>query len=226
MKIREYNEMMRYLTRPKEKFKGTFVKQKNNTSTKPSFKDKTPLKVAALPPGTDRVKMAKGSTPNPRIMVNYANPNIFEGLNPEDDDLLEKMKLRVANAKIPSSIKEYTDTEKELRQFDNLDKTTYPSDPKVRETLFQDILPRLQKKDVKKIVKAEQPKPNGVDPDPPTNIVPFPFDQANEKPWYESMNNKETVEEYLARKEIEFQKSGAELEALRYGIGTLFRKKI
>ena len=31
MKIREYNEMMRYLTRPKEKFKGTFVKQKNNT---------------------------------------------------------------------------------------------------------------------------------------------------------------------------------------------------
>jgi hypothetical protein len=40
------------------------------------------------------------------------------------------------------------------------------------------------------------------------------------------MNNKETVEEYLARKEIEFQKSGAELEALRYGIGTLFRKKI
>ena len=28
MKIREYNEMMRYLTRPKEKFKGTFVKQK------------------------------------------------------------------------------------------------------------------------------------------------------------------------------------------------------
>ena len=30
MKIREYNEMMRYLTRPKEKFKGTFVKQKNN----------------------------------------------------------------------------------------------------------------------------------------------------------------------------------------------------
>ena len=88
MKIREYNEMMRYLTRPKEKFKGTFVKQKNS-STKPSFKDKTPLKVAALPPGTDRVKMAKGSTPNPRIMVNYANPNIFEGLNPEDDDLLE-----------------------------------------------------------------------------------------------------------------------------------------
>ena len=143
-----------------------------------------------------------------------------------DNDLLEKMKLRVANAKIPSSIKEYTDTEKELRQFDNLDKTTYPSDPKVRETLFQDILPRLQKKDVKKIVKAEKPKPNGVDPDPPTNIVPFPFDQANEKPWYESMNNKETVEEYLARKEIEFQKSGAELEALRYGIGTLFRKKI
>ena len=88
MKIREYNEMMRYLTRPKEKFKGTFVKQKNS-STKPSFKDKTPLKVAALPPGTDRVKMAKGSTPNPRIMVNYANPNIFEGLNPEDDDLLD-----------------------------------------------------------------------------------------------------------------------------------------
>ena len=72
----------------------------------------------------------------------------------------------------------------------------------------------------------EKPKPNGVDPDPPTNIVPFPFDQANEKPWYESMNNKETVEEYLARKEIEFQKRGAELEALRYGIGTLFRKKI
>ena len=29
-----------------------------------------------------------------------------------DNDLLEKMKLRVANAKIPSSIKEYTDTEK------------------------------------------------------------------------------------------------------------------
>ena len=28
--------MMRYLTRPKEKFKGTFVKQKNKTSTRSS----------------------------------------------------------------------------------------------------------------------------------------------------------------------------------------------
>ena len=65
---------------------------------------------------------------------------------------------------------------------------------------------------------------NGGNVENDDNVIPFV--NPNEKPWYESMNNKETVEEYLARKEIEFQKSGAELEALRYGIGTLFRKKI
>ena len=47
------------------------------------------------------------------------------------------MKLRVANAKIPSSIKEYTDTEKELRQFDNLDKTTYPGLQKLEKRYFK-----------------------------------------------------------------------------------------
>ena len=207
MKIAEYNQMMAYLTRPKVRDVDFGLGDTNVESLVPDSKE------------------------------NFKYTPISKKKN-RDPDIYE----------IQHELNKYRAKEDQLKEFDSMDRTTFPSDPiqqkklkkiEKEESIFSDILKNVKvkpskqrsKKPTKKVAKVDddkqkpKPKPNGVDTDPPVNIIPFPFDRANEKPWYESNRdpmNDMTVEEYMLMKQKEYD-AKATARALEVGIGKLFK---
>ena len=104
----------------------------------------------------------------PKFIFNHGTGK-FEGLTPEDDVKIEDLKKAKAAADINKFVKstlppdepadvntinkelnKYRRPDDQIKTFDNLDPTTYPSDPKQREKLFEPMLDRLQNKDPQK----------------------------------------------------------------------------
>ena len=93
----------------------------------------------------------------PKFIFNHGTGK-FEGLTPEDDVKIEDLKKAKAAADINKFVKstlppdepadvntinkelnKYRRPDDQIKTFDNLDPTTYPSDPKQREKLFEPI---------------------------------------------------------------------------------------
>ena len=83
-------------------------------------------------------------TDNPKVMFNQGEGK-FTAMNPKDDNLVNKIynskdpvkevdKL-VNETKPASSVAEYYKQQSEIKQFNSLDRSTYPSDPKQRNRL-------------------------------------------------------------------------------------------
>ena len=175
MKIKEYNQMMEYLTRPA---RDSLVKPKttstgNINSNKPTLPGaKSLAKHTAM---MNRIKEdAKGKVPRvdfklgessvetlkkfPSIMPDPTSPTGFTGRTPEDDKLLKY-------------IDGFEDKKYEpLKVYNRYDKTTYPSDPKQRKKLFSDT---IKDPDIKRIAKRfVDPQPKKKIPTATTSAAP------------------------------------------------------
>ena len=209
MKIKEYNQMMSYLTRPSDKMKGKFVKVR-----KPN----------AVPPKTKTIqKFNKGGKAEPygkvKIMVDPTSDLGYSGLTVEDD---MKLKGIVYDSAIGMFVDKRTGERGSLSDF----VTANQFDSKKEEDkYFEPILDNLKKKKV-----AKKPKPPVEDKPKPTNVVPLPIPSdapLSDQNWYKSNIPEETFEEFYARR-IKEDPLDARLqrEAFKVGLGTLFRKKI
>ena len=210
MKVKEYREMMNYLTRPKQ---GTLVRVRK------------PNAVAAKP--------------NPKVLFNQGSGK-FEGLTPEDDMLmLDNIQYDAVLGKFvdtktgkTGSLSDFANTKFDETLFENIlddnkmDKITTALKDKVKKGRAKQVkdFEKKQKRIARK-ADEEKPKPK------PENVIPFV--NPNEKPWYESDVIRDplldlSVEEYVALKEREYQQNQmAQIDnATKRGIGTLFRKKI
>ena len=208
MKIKEYNQMMSYLTRPSDKMKGKFVKVR-----KPN----------AVPPKTKTIqKFNKGGKAEPygkvKIMVDPTSDLGYSGLTVEDD---MKLKGIVYDSAIGMFVDKRTGKRGSLSDF----VTANQFDSKKEEDkYFEPILDKLKNKKVAKKPKPPkppaEPKPNGLDPNP--TVVPFPI-----KPnmplyewWKTEIEPKKpdlTLDEYMDIKKKE--------RLFMSGIGRLFSKK-
>ena len=222
--------MMAYLTRearnPTPRVDMKLQETGREMSLLSEFEDKVPRKRKALPPKTNRVKMSRGQLGKPKkVMFNYAT-NKFENMEPDEPADVYTMEKRL-NA-------EALTFDPDLGKFVNkrTGKTGSLSDFKEElgefEKMFDNKLKR-DKKNAKKIVA----KKNGEDkPKPNINVVPFPYEDANEKPWYESYLreiekpvksdpiNDMSVDDYMRMKQQEYEKK-LMAEALKKGIGQL-----
>ena len=200
MKIEKYNQMMAYLTRPKVRDVDFGLGNTNVESLLPDVIGKENFKYTPISKKKNK------------------EPDIYE---------------------IQQELNKFRAKEDQLKEFDSLDSTTFPSDPiqqkklkkiEKEESLFEDILKNMKnkrsKKPTKKVAKSNgDPKPNGQDPDPMPNVIPFPYEQANEKPWYESNRDPMldlSVEDYMKLKQKEAD-ARATARALEVGIGKLFK---
>ena len=110
MKIKEYNQMMAYLTR-----------EARNPTPRVDFKLAETGRELSKDYADGRLVRPKNIKDKfPKVMFDKST-NKFTAMDPKDN-----------------------------KTFDNLDPTTYPSDPKQREKLFEPMLDRLQNKDPKK----------------------------------------------------------------------------
>ena len=206
MKVNHFRQMMRYLTRPPDNQKGKFVKVR-----KPN----------AVPPKTKTIqKFNKGGAPRSKF-----NQTLGKLRVKGDPEVVFK------DIKYDADLGRFVNTKTgETGTLDYFrDKELYSE-----EKLFEPILDRLQnpkKKIAKKPIKNGDPKPNGADPNP--NVIPFPFDKIEDAPnWYDTFRDPKlnlSVEEYLQQKQREYEadlEKNLTEEALKVGIGKLFRKKI
>ena len=229
MKIKEYNDMMRYLKRREpaydksvnmNKFNKDFVKAKQN-----AYKNLNPKAKFFVDPATGEYRNT--NDPNGEKLLKYIedfkkdDPRITKLLSDYDTELDRKNKeykfkdgmVINGNGDRLNSIAEA------VKKNDQLDKDIPP-------TLFSDILDNIKVKG-KKVAKKPKPpkppadpKPNGLDPNP--TVVPFPI-----KPnmplyewWKTEIEPKKpdlTLEEYMDIKKKERVFMG--------GIGRLFSKK-
>ena len=182
MKIKEYNQMMSYLTRPSDKMKGKFVKVR-----KPN----------AVPPKTKTIqKFNKGGKAEPygkvKIMVDPTSDLGYSGLTVEDD---MKLKGIVYDSAIGMFVDKRTGKRGSLSDF----VTANQFDSKKEEDkYFEPILDNLKNK--KKV--AKKPKPPVEDKPKPTNVVPLPIPSdapLSDQNWYKSNIPEETFEEFYAR---------------------------
>jgi|TARA_S200002703_G_C3750040_1_gene230756 hypothetical protein len=213
MKIKEYNEMMRYLTRPSDKQKGKFVKVR-----KPN----------AVPPKTKTIqKFNRGGKAEPygkvKIMPDPTSDLGFTGLTVEDDIKLRDLKYDETLGRFVNKRTGKTGSLNDLMTLNQFDSK------QEEEKYFEPILDRLKiKGSKKKIVK--KPKPPAEDKPKPTNVIPLPIPSdapLSDQNWYKSNVPDETFEEFYARriKEEPIEKR-LEKEAFKIGLGTLFRKKL
>tara|TARA_A100001391_G_scaffold43632_2_gene25329 strand:+ start:36 stop:659 length:624 start_codon:yes stop_codon:yes gene_type:complete len=206
MKVNHFRQMMRYLTRPPD---NTVKVRKPN----------------AVPPKTKTIqKFKKGGAPRSKFNQTLGKLRIKD-----DPDLI--FKDVVYDADLGKFVNKKTGEAGTLDYF--RDKEIYSAEEAV-EKVFEPILDRLQKPKkmiAKKPIKNGDPKPNGTDPNP--NVIPFPYDKIEDAPnWYDTFRDpilKMTVEEYLQEKQREYEanlEKNLNEEALKIGIGKLFRKKI
>ena len=156
MKIKEYNQMMAYLTRearnptPRVDFKlaetgrelskdyadGRLVRPKKNIKDKfPKVMfDKSTNKFTAMDPKDNKLVDEIYNSPDPTAAVK----KLVKDTAPPDVNTINK------------ELNKYRRPDDQIKTFDNLDPTTYPSDPKQREKLFEPMLDRLQNKDPQK----------------------------------------------------------------------------
>lgn len=208
MKIKEYNQMMSYLTRPSDKMKGKFVKVR-----KPN----------AVPPKTKTIqKFNKGGKAEPygkvKIMVDPTSDLGYSGLTVEDD---MKLKGIVYDSAIGMFVDKRTGERGSLSDF----VTANQFDSKNEEDkYFEPILDKLKNKKVAKKPKPPkppaEPKPNGLDPNPTVIPFPMPPDAPLNEWWKTEIEPKKpdlTLDEYMDIKKRE--------RVFMSGIGRLFSKK-
>ena len=208
MKIKEYNQMMSYLTRPSDKMKGKFVKVR-----KPN----------AVPPKTKTIqKFNKGGKAEPygkvKIMVDPTSDLGYSGLTVQDD---MKLKGIIYDSAIGMFVDKRTGERGSLSDF----VTANQFDSKNEEDkYFEPILDKLKNKKVAKKPKPPkppaEPKPNGLDPNPTVIPFPMPPDAPLNEWWKTEIEPKKpdlTLDEYMDIKKKE--------RLFMSGIGRLFSKK-
>ena len=203
MKVNHFRQMMRYLTRPPD---NTVKVRKPN----------------AVPPKTKTIqKFKKGGAPRSKFNQTLGKLRIKD-----DPDLI--FKDVVYDADLGKFVNKKTGEAGTLDYF--RDKEIYSAEEAV-EKVFEPIAdklkqrPRVSDKGIGNRMVKKVSKTNGNGNDNVVPIGPIP----HEKPWYEQERktiSDQTVEEYLAEKEIEYRKNlqtNLVKEALRLGIGKLLR---
>ena len=110
-------------------FSGTACSLSNG----PDF-DKSTNKFTAMDPKDNKLVDDIYNSPDPTAAVK----KLVKDTAPPDVNTINK------------ELNKYRRPDDQIKTFDNLDPTTYPSDPKQREKLFEPMLDRLQNKDPKK----------------------------------------------------------------------------
>jgi len=224
MKINQYRQAMKYLTREVRDPTPRVDMKLGTAAFESSLPEKQTRKPKALPPKTNRVKMSKGNlVKQKKIMFNPATDQ-FENMDPDVYQIEKRLNAEALTF------------DPDLGKFVNkrTGKTGSLSDFKEELGEFSKMFKNKLERDKKLAKKNGDPKPNGEDPNP--NVIPFPFDQANEKPWYESyllemLEEKKkprdpildmSVQDYMQMKEREYQ-AKLNAEALKKGIGKLLK---
>ena len=167
MKISEYNQMMKYLTRPKVRDVDFGLRNTNVESLVPDKTNNSPAGVE-LPEVIEKYKKPKktplannysiektGLTPTtikarPKIMPDPTSPSGFTGMTPADDKLLRYVEgVKNNDPKTLKAIDDYSDQlhfDNVLGQFKKGNKVGALSDFKNDEKLFEPILDRLKVK--------------------------------------------------------------------------------
>ena len=216
MKISEYKQMMAYLTRPKSKGGEVKVRKPN-----------------AVPPKTKTIqKFSKGGAaekPYGKVLFNQGTGK-FEGLTPEDDLLFEGIEYDAVLGKFvdsktgkTGSLSDFTEVIKKKGTFEQIvDRLK----AKVKDGRAKQIK-KVSKKPTQlelPLDKPEEPKPNVIPlnpkPDSPFGTPGGWMSEAADVELKKDTRKDETLAEYMARKETEYQKKLME-EALSNGIGTL-----
>ena len=96
--------------------------------------DKSTNKFTAMDPKDNKLVDEIYNSPDPTAAVK----KLVKDTAPPDVNTINK------------ELNKYRRPDDQIKTFDNLDPTTYPSDPKQREKLFEPMLDRLQNKDPKK----------------------------------------------------------------------------
>jgi len=170
MKVSEYNQMMKYLTRPG---RDNLVKPKASLTDNISSKSKSSPGNKSLAKHTAMMKRVisdakNGKTPSvdfklaeagfessipdalskgQKIMVDRSSPTGFTTMDPQDFNDVNR------------ALNKYRRPDDQLKVYDRYDKSTYPSDPKQREKLFEPILDRLQNKKIPAKKSVVETKP-------------------------------------------------------------------
>jgi len=153
MKIKEYNQMMAYLTR-----------EARNPTPRVNMHLDTAAYESSLPDG--RLVRPKKSIKDkfPKVMFDKST-NKFTAMDPKDNKLVDD----IYNAPDPTAavkklikddepadvyqitkaLNKFRRPDDQLKTYDHFDKTTYPSDPKQKKKLFEPIVDRLQSKGAK-----------------------------------------------------------------------------
>ena len=211
MKISEYKQMMAYLTRPKTKGGEVKVRKPN-----------------AVPPKTKTIqKFSKGGpTKSPKVLFNQGTGK-FEGLSPEDDLLFEGIEYDATLGKFVDSKTGKTGA---LSDFTEVMK---------KKGTFEQIVDRLKAKvkdgrakQIKKVTKKPEQLELPLD-NPNDNVIPMqpkpdsPFGTPGgwmlsdaDVDLKKDTKKDETLAEYMARKEEEYQKKLFK-DAMSKGLGTL-----
>tara|TARA_R100000149_G_scaffold57267_1_gene26249 strand:- start:3885 stop:4571 length:687 start_codon:yes stop_codon:yes gene_type:complete len=163
MKISEYRQMMAYLTRearnptPRVDMKlretgaeiskgyadGRLVRPKNLKDKFPKVMfDKSKNKFTAMEPKDDKLVDQIYNSPDPTAAVK----KLVKDTAPPDVNTINK------------ELNKYRRPDDQIKTFDNLDPSTYPSDPKQRVKLFEPMLDRLKGNDPKKEAAKKQLK--------------------------------------------------------------------
>ena len=128
MKIKEYNQMMAYLTR-----------EARNPTPRVDFKLAETGRELSKDYADGRLVRPKNIKDKfPKVMFDKSTNKLVKDTAPPDVNTINK------------ELNKYRRPDDQIKTFDNLDPTTYPSDPKQREKLFEPMLDRLQNKDPKK----------------------------------------------------------------------------
>ena len=167
MKISEYNQMMSYLTRPGQDSKtstgnisskhsktssGLKNLAKHNAMMKRVITDakngKTPSVDFKLAEAGFESSIPDALSKGKKIMVDRSSATGFTTMDPQDFNDVNK------------ALNKYRRPDDQLKVYDRYDKSTYPSDPKQREKLFEPILDRLKKPKRKIKIELQDPKPS------------------------------------------------------------------